>query len=90
MKIENSKRKDKRYVAIFDNGVKVNFGLLGGQTYIDHGDKLKRSNYLARHGNSNEDWNNPYTPGSLSRFILWGDYLTLEQNIKSFKKRFNV
>jgi len=90
MKIENSKRKDKRYVAIFDNGVKVNFGLLGGKTYIDEGNKLKRSNYLARHGNSNEDCNNPYTAGSLSRFILWGDYLTLEQNIKSFKKRFNV
>ena len=90
MKIENSKRKDKRFVAVFDNGVKVNFGLLGAQTYIDHGDKLKRSNYLARHGNSNEDWTNPYTAGSLSRFLLWGDYITLEQNIKSFKKRFNV
>ena len=90
MKIENSNRKDKRYVAVFDNGVKVNFGLLGGKTYIDEGNKLKRSNYLARHGNSNEDWNNPYTAGSLSRFILWGDYLTLEKNIKAFNKRFNV
>ena len=34
MIVENSKRKDKRFVAIFKDGKKVNFGFKGGSTYI--------------------------------------------------------
>jgi hypothetical protein len=84
-----SDRKDKRYVATFDNGKKVHFGLKNGQTYIDHLDKAKRDAYLKRH-QKNEDWTNPYTAGALSRWILWGDSTNINKNISDFKKRFNV
>jgi hypothetical protein len=89
MYITQSDRKDKRYVATFDNGKKVHFGLKNGQTYIDHLDKAKRDAYLKRH-QKNEDWTNPYTAGALSRWILWGDSTNINKNISDFKKRFNV
>jgi hypothetical protein len=89
MYIIQSDRKDKRYKAIFDNGKQVHFGLKGGQTYIDHMDKLKRENYLKRHI-KRENWDDPYTAGSLSRFITWGDSSNINKNLIDFKKRFNV
>jgi hypothetical protein len=91
MKVESSNRKGKRYVAIFKFGSKVHFGQMLGQTYIDHGDKAKRAAYIARHGASGrENWEDPYSAGALSRWLLWGDSTSLEENIRSFRKRFNV
>lgn len=67
LRIELSNRKGKRFVAIFRHGTKVHFGSSEGSTYIDHGDKAKRAAYIARHGASGkENWETPYTPGSLS------------------------
>jgi hypothetical protein len=89
MYIIQSDRKDKRYTAIFDNGKQVHFGLKGGQTYIDHMDKLKRENYLKRHI-KRENWQDPYTAGALSKWILWGDSSNINKNLIDFKKRFNL
>lgn len=91
MKIESSNRKGKRYVAIFNDGKRIHFGQMLGQTYIDHGDKAKRAAYIARHGASGrENWNDPYTPGSLSKNLLWGSSSSLEENIRAYRKRFDV
>ena len=91
MKIEKSTRKNKRLVAIFDNGKKVHFGLKGGSTYIDHKDKDKRKNYIARHEvNEKQFYNSPYHASTLSRFILWGDATNLNQAITDFKKKFDL
>ena len=89
MDIEYSKRKDKRFVAIFEDGTKINFGLKNGNTYIDHQDKKKRENYIKRH-QVNENFNNPKSAGSLSRWILWGDDIDINTNIKKFKQKFNL
>jgi hypothetical protein len=89
MYITQSNRKDKRYLATFDNGTKIHFGLKDGQTYIDHLDKKKRSAYLKRHM-KNENWDDPYTAGSLSRYILWGDSTNINKNISDFKQRFKL
>lgn len=88
MIIKPSTRQNKRLQATFSNGKTVHFGLKGGNTYIDHQDKQKRENYLKRH-KAREDWNNPYSAGALSKFLLWGDYKTLEQNHQYFMKKFN-
>tara|TARA_R110000744_G_scaffold289315_1_gene400209 strand:- start:132 stop:407 length:276 start_codon:yes stop_codon:yes gene_type:complete len=91
MKIEKSDRKEKRFVAIFDNGKKIHFGFKGGSTYIDHKDKVKRKNYIARHEvNEKQFYKDPYRPATLSRFILWGDATNLNQAIKDYKKKFNL
>ncbi len=87
MYIDDSQRKDKRFVAIFDDGVKIHFGLKHGSTYIDHHNKILRANYIKRH-RVNEDFNNPRTAGSLSRWILWGNNTDINKNIIDFKHRF--
>ncbi len=72
MYINDSQRKDKRFVAIFDDGVKIHFGLKNGSTYINNHSKRLRANYINR-DRVNEDFNNPKTAGEISRWILWGD-----------------
>jgi hypothetical protein len=86
MIIVKSTRKDKRLEAIFKDGTSIHFGAKNGSTYIDHGDKKKRENYIKRH-QVNEDWNT-VNAGSLSRFILWGDSNDIGKNILDYKKKF--
>ena len=88
MQIKVSLRKTKRFMAIHANGEKTHFGLEGGDTYIDHNIREKRDAYIARH-RPNENWENPYSAGALSRWILWGPHQSLAKNIEFFKKRFS-
>ena len=87
MEIYESKRKDKRFMAII-KGKKYHFGLKNGSTYIDHKDELKRHNYIKSHI-VNEDWLK-INAGSLSRYLLWGHSTSLEKNINDYIKRFNL
>jgi hypothetical protein len=89
MKIEPSTRKGKRFMVTFENGKTVHFGQARGTTYIDSGDKAKRTAYLKRH-EKNEDWSDPYSAGAISRYLLWGDSKDLETNHIAFMKRFKV
>jgi len=88
MIIESSKHKNKRFVAIFKNGKRVDFGQKDGKTYIDEGDDIKRQNYLKRHI-VRENWNDPYSPGSLARYILWGDSKSFNVNHQTYMKKFD-
>jgi hypothetical protein len=45
---------------------------------------------LARHGTDRENWKTPYTPASLSRWILWGPYTQLGANVAFFKNMFRI
>lgn len=89
MYIKPSTRKGKRYMAVFHDGTTIHFGQEGGSTYIDHRDKAKRSAYIARH-RVNEDFDNPKTAGSLARWLLWGDSTSLSENLRDFKRKFNL
>ena len=89
MIINESTRPTKRYIAIFSNGKKVHFGSKGSSTYIDHKDKRKRDAYIARH-KVRENFDDPYSAGSLSRWLLWGDFTDLEKNRKAFMKKYNI
>lgn len=84
--IKKSPLKYKRYRAFLDNGKHYDFGLDGGQTYIDHNDKNKRENYRKRHlGNSTEKRlieNLVPSPALFSYALLWGPYTNLQQNIE--------
>ena len=87
-----SNRKGKKYEIVFmkDNGktLTIHFGSKTSKTYLDHKDKTKRANYIARHA-PNENWQE-VNPGSLSRFLLWGDSTDLETNLNAYFKRFNI
>jgi len=88
MKIENSRQANKRFVAIFSDGTRVNFGQKGGSTYIDgNRSEKERQNYISRH-DVRENFNNPKTAGSLSRWILWGDSKSLNKNHNDYMKKF--
>ena len=80
-----STKPNKRFKAVFDNGKEIDFGLKGGQTYIDHKDKQRRFNYWRRHyGNDKERKlikNLTPSPALLSAMLLWGNSTDLDKNI---------
>lgn len=77
-----------KFVAVFDDK-QVPFGAMGYDDFITSGgDKKKKRAYLARH-KKNEDWNDPKTPGALSRWILWNKP-TLKESIKHYVKKFHM
>ena len=89
VKLVNSTRKGKRFVATFEDPKRtIHFGSEKGSTYIDHHDKIKRENYLKRH-EVNENWNK-VNAGSLSAFLLWGKSTNLESNLIRYVKQFDL
>lgn len=91
--IMKSPMENKRYRAIFetDSGrqTHTDFGDSHLDNYTIHHDKERRERYLARH-RANENWSDPKSAGALSRWILWGDSTSLQENIKQFKRRFGL
>jgi len=93
IEIKKSTREGKKLMAIltYDDGKTktVHFGSEGMDEYTITKDKEQRSRYLLRH-RKNENWNVPDTAASLSRWILWGSTTSRKENIRLFKKRFNL
>ena len=93
LKIVKSHLANKKYDAIFtyDDGKTktIPFGAANFSDFTIHHDKDRRDRYIARH-RKHEEFNDPMTAGSLSRWILWGDSTSLETNIRNFKKKFNL
>ena len=98
--IKRSHNPDKKYDAIFitPNGTKiVPFGSSAHNDFIlytrKQGIKVgkeHRKRYIQRHSGMGEHWNQPDTPGALSRWMLWGKYPSLRKSMKLFRKKFNV
>ena len=65
----------------------IHFGAAGMSDYTKHKDSNRKRLYLARHKN-NENWNNPVTAGSLSRWILWNK-TSLQESIADYKRKFH-
>lgn len=92
MIIKPSTREDKRLMAIFGKGqngrdIIRHFGSPSpSEAFVDHGEKDKKRNYIARH-KPREDWQDPYSAGALSRYILW-ETTDIDKNIRTYKKRF--
>ena len=75
----------KRFLAIFSDCKQTKFGQIDGSTYIDHKDKLKRKNYIARHKRDLRT-TDPQRAGYLSLFLLWNKE-TLNASIKDYNRR---
>ena len=79
-----SNSKTKKYVATFMiNGAK------GYDDYTIKKDKEQRDRYRKRHMKDLKT-GDPMRAGYLSYYLLWGDSTSLQQNIKSYKKRFKL
>ncbi len=91
--IKKSDKAGKKMVAVFtrDNGrtKSVHFGQAGAPDYTITKDKAQRKRYLDRH-RARENWSNPESAGALSRWILWGNSTSRQENIRSFKSKFNL
>ena len=91
--IRRSHRKEKKWDAVFltDDGKTktVPFGQRGYSDFTKHKDMTRRARYLKRHSGMGEHWDDPTTPGALSKWILWNKP-TLKASISDFKKRFDL
>jgi len=64
----------------------VHFGAAGMSDFTKHKDPERKQRYINRH-KTGENWKDPTTPGSLSRWVLWNKP-TLSASIADYKKRF--
>lgn len=92
-KIVKSKKKTKKYDAHFydelnDKEKVVSFGAAGYSDFTKHKDEARKKRYMIRHSGS-EDWNDPVTPGALSRWVLWNKP-TFRASVADFKKKFKL
>lgn len=96
VKIVKSSKKNKKFDAIFlkDNGKEktVSFGQANANDYSLTKDKDARSRYRKRHAKDLKTEANKkgLGAGSLSFYLLWGDSTSLQENIKAYRKRFNL
>jgi hypothetical protein len=91
IKITKSNNPDKKMMAIFEDcnterRKTVHFGAKGMSDFTIHKDEERKKRYLSRH-KANENWNNPISAGSLSRFVLWNK-TSLRASIADYKRRF--
>jgi len=92
--ITDSTNSKKKLMAIFtnDDGKKIkttHFGQDGADDYTITNDKDQRTRYRNRH-KKDLDTNDYKKAGYLSYHILWGSSTSLQENIKKYKKRFNL
>ena len=90
--IKKSTKPKKKYMAVFRDKGKIvrttHFGARGMSDYTRHKDKTRKARYIKRH-KKRENWNDKFSAGALSRYILWGEP-TLHESIKKYKKRFRL
>lgn len=88
--IKPSTRKEKKFMAIFyDKGKKIkttHFGAKGMSDFTIHKNPERKERYLNRH-RRRENWEDAFSAGALSRWILWNKP-TLKASISDYKKRF--
>jgi len=91
IKIVKSPNKEKKLRAIFSRNGKiknVDFGAAGMSDYTKHKDDERKKRYIARH-KSRENFNEPTSRGSLSRWVLWNKK-SLNDSIKDYKRKFKL
>ena len=92
LKIQPAKDGVHKYNALFKTHEgeykTVPFGQRGASDMTIHHQPLRMRNYLARH-KPTENWNDPLSPGALSRWILWSAN-SLKEGVANYKKHFGM
>jgi len=95
IKLFRSDKPGKKYFIVYINPLSGRFKktYFGSSGYLDYTimpeDNRRKMLYLLRHSGMNEDYNNIYSPGALSKFLLWNKK-TLDDSIEDTNRRFNV
>lgn len=90
--IRRSRNPEKKFDAVFEKDgreIVTHFGQKGYSDFTKHKDVTRRQRYLRRHKGMGENWNDPTTPGALSRWVLWNKK-TLRASIADYKRRFHL
>ena len=88
LSVKKSTRKGKKLMAEFDDGTTTHFGAIGYDDYTLKKDKDQRDRYRARHASCKNA--SAKTADALAYHLLWGESTSLQQNIKDYKKKYNV
>ena len=92
VEIKPSTSKSKKYTAIFYDGDKkvktTHFGSAGMSDFTKNKDPERKQRYLDRH-KANENWNDKFSAGALSRWVLWNK-TSLSASIANYKSKFNL
>ena len=88
VKIIKYPNKQKKYRAYFSTGKHTDFGAAGMSDYTKHKDPERMKRYLNRH-KSRENWRDPTTAGSLSRYVLWNKP-SFRASVADYKIKFKL
>tara|TARA_Y100000401_G_C8281007_1_gene203434 strand:+ start:480 stop:752 length:273 start_codon:yes stop_codon:yes gene_type:complete len=90
MRIDKSTRKGKKYMIQY-KGKTIHFGQEGASDYTIHKDPERKKAYINRH-KKRENWtkSGANTAGFWSRWILWNEPISPEENMKLVHKKFNL
>lgn len=86
--LEPSDRKDKKWKVVVNNQKTIHFGAKGMEDYTMHHEAYRQRNYITRH-EKREDWENIFTAGFWSRWLLWNKP-TLYDSIVDIENKFDV
>jgi hypothetical protein len=90
MRLVDSPLKGKKWRAIFKDNSFTDFGAIGYDDFTTFPEEVReerKKRYLKRHSGGRENWNDPYSAGALSRWILWNEP-TIEKSLRDYRRRF--
>ena len=89
LRVVRSTNPNKKWDAIFDDGTRTPFGASGMDDYTITHDKEQRDRYRKRH-EKDLTTNDPTAAGYLAMNILWGDSTSMNENIRQYKRKYNL
>jgi len=90
-KLKRLKDSKKKYIVVVYKGnlkKTIKFGAAGYSDFTMHKDEERKKRYIERH-KKNEDFNDPFTAGFWSRWLLW-EKPTIRESKEYITKRFNI
>tara|TARA_B100001094_G_C17670809_1_gene548669 strand:- start:55 stop:354 length:300 start_codon:yes stop_codon:yes gene_type:complete len=93
--IKPSTKSDKKMMAVFDNDGRtktIHFGASGMDDYTKTKDKEQRARYRTRHAKdlTTSASKTGMSAGALSYYVLWGNSTSKRENIKQYKRKYNL
>lgn len=89
--VQPSTRRGKKWMAVFEDGHAVHFGLMGASDFTIHKDPERRLRYVNRHPSTRENHGKSgiRTPGFWAMNLLWNKP-SLGASARDIEKRFHV
>jgi hypothetical protein len=91
LRLEKPHTGKHKWIAIFSNGKRVPFGAVGYDDYTllgNNAEGIKRREAYRRRHKKDLDTHDPYRPGYLSYYILWGDTTNINEAVRQYNRRF--